>query len=155
MSYNFSAKESKDLSEDQTLVYKYSAVWLNTYPGILGRINCRKGCWQFQILVEVIEYFTASPDYLRMNHCLWRKSSRILCTFISEGRMFPTLKRLDPTTHKGEDHMISSNSFILKLAMARRMHSTCLPPGPALDQFAWTWGALATLSGSGDSKFPT
>ena len=30
--------------------------------------------------------------------------------------------------------------LFLKLAMARRMHSTCLPPGPLLDQFSWTWG---------------
>ena len=44
--------------------------------------------------------------------------------------------------------------LFFQLAMALRMHSTCLPPGPILDQFSWTWGAPGTLSGSGDSKFP-
>ena len=45
--------------------------------------------------------------------------------------------------------------FFLIMAIARRMVSTCLPPGPLLDQLSWTWGAPTVLSGSGDSKFPT
>jgi len=128
MSYNFSAKESKDLSEDQTLVYKYSAVWLNTYPGILGRINCRKGCWQFQRLVEVIEYFTTSLDCFAIRHCFWREPGGILCTFISEGKMFSMLERLDPTSHKGEDHMITSDSFVHEIGNGAKDAVDFLPP---------------------------
>ena len=45
--------------------------------------------------------------------------------------------------------------LFLNFAMAPRIHSTCLPLGHVLDQLAWTWGAPAILSGSGDSKFPT
>ena len=45
--------------------------------------------------------------------------------------------------------------FFLPMAIARRMASTCLPPGPLLDQLSWTCGAPSILSGSGDSKFPT
>ena len=30
--------------------------------------------------------------------------------------------------------------FFLIMAIARRMASTCLPPGPLLDQLSWTWG---------------
>ena len=48
----------------------------------------------------------------------------------------------------------SMTPFFLTMAIARRMASTCLPPGPLLDQFSWTWGAPAVLSGSRDSKFP-
>ena len=80
------------------------------------RIGCREECWQFQRLVEVIEYLTTSLDYFKMSHCFWRKSGRILCTFISEGRVFSVLERLDPTTHKGEDHMITSDPFVLEIA---------------------------------------
>ena len=45
--------------------------------------------------------------------------------------------------------------FFLIMAIARRMASTCLSPGPLLDQLSWTWGTPVVLSGSGDSKFPT
>ena len=45
--------------------------------------------------------------------------------------------------------------LFFKWAMAFRMQSTCSPPGPLLDQFSWTWGALEILSRRGDSKFPT
>ena len=45
--------------------------------------------------------------------------------------------------------------LFFQIAMALRMHSTCLPPGPLLDQFSWIWGTPRILSGSGDSKFPT
>ena len=88
----------------------------NSYLGLFGRIGCREECWQFQGLVKVIEYFTTSLDCFRMSHCFWQKSGRILCTFISEGRVFPVLERLDPTTHKGEDHMITSDPFVLEIS---------------------------------------
>ena len=45
--------------------------------------------------------------------------------------------------------------FFLTMVIARRMASTCLPPGPLLDQLSWTCGAPAILSRSGDSKFLT
>ena len=45
--------------------------------------------------------------------------------------------------------------FFLTMAIARRMASTCLPPGPLLDQLSSTCGAPTILSGSGDSKFST
>ena len=72
-------------------------------------------CWQFQRLVKVIEYFTTSLDCFGISHCFWREPGGILCTFISEGRMFSMLERLDPTSHKGEDHMITSDSFVLEI----------------------------------------
>ena len=81
-------RRSKTLSKSTR---QYSS---NSYPGLFGRIGCRE------------EYFTTSYDHFRISHCFWREPSGIFCTFISEGRMFPTLKRLDPTTHKGEDHLI-------------------------------------------------
>jgi len=97
------------------LIYKYSTMFLNTYPGLFGRIDCREECWQYQRLVEITEYFTTSPDCFRMSHCFWRESSGIFCTFISEGRMLPTLKWLNPTTRKGKDHMVTSNSFVFEI----------------------------------------
>ena len=45
--------------------------------------------------------------------------------------------------------------LFLIMAITRRMISTCLLPGPLLDQLSWTWGVPAILYGSGDSKFPT
>ena len=30
--------------------------------------------------------------------------------------------------------------LLFNFAMTLRMHSTCWPPGPILDQFSWTWG---------------
>ena len=152
MSYNSSTKKARIHQKIKMHIYKYLIVFFNTYPGLFRRIDCRKEWWQFQILIEIIKYFTTYFDYLRMSHCFWRESGRIFCTFISEGRMFPMLKRLDPTTHKGEDHMISSNSFVFEIGNGAKN---------ALDLFATgscTWpvcldlGALVTLSGSGDSS---
>ena len=40
--------------------------------------------------------------------------------------------------------MISSDFFFLIMAIARRMASTCLPPGPLLDQLSWTWGGTSS-----------
>ena len=34
--------------------------------------------------------------------------------------------------------------FFLVMAIARRMVSTCLPPGPLLDQLSWTWGGTSS-----------
>ena len=117
----------------------------NSYLGLFGRIGCREECWQFQGLVEVIEYFTTSSDHFRMSHCFWREPSGIFCTFISEGRMFPMLKRLDLTSHKGEDHMISSNSFVFEIGNGAKN---------ALDLFATgsrTWPVCLYLRGSSNS----
>ena len=98
------------------LIYKYSTMFLNTYPSLFGRIDCREECWKFQVLVEVVEYLATSLDCFRVSHCFWRKSGGILCTFISEGRMFPMLERLDPTSHKGEHYMITSDSFVFDIS---------------------------------------
>ena len=136
MSYNFSTKEARIRQQVKMHAYKYSIVFHNTYPGFFGRIGCLEECWQFQRLVKVIEYFTTSSDCFRVSHCIWRQSGGILRTFISEDRMLPMLERLDPTAHKGEYHVISSNSFAFQLCN----DSTCWPPGPILDQFSWTWG---------------
>ena len=35
--------------------------------------------------------------------------------------------------------------FFLTMTITRRMASTCLPPGPLLDQLSWTWGALESF----------
>ena len=107
MSYNSSAKKARIRQKIKMHDYKYLIVFLNTYSSIFRRIDCRKNCWQFQRLVEIIEYFTTSPDYFRMSHCFWRESGGIFCAFISEGRMFPMLERLNPMTHKGKDYMIT------------------------------------------------
>ena len=96
-------------------IYKYSIVFLNTYPGIFGRIGCREKCRQFQRLIKVIEYFTTPLDCLGVSHCFWRQSGGILCTFISEGRMFQMLERLDPMSDKGEDYTITSDSFVFEV----------------------------------------
>ena len=85
----------------------------NSYPGLFGWIDCRKECWQHQSVVEVVKYFAASFDYLSTRHCLWSKPGGIFYTFIYEGRVLPTLQGLDPMTHKGKDHMVASNSFVL------------------------------------------
>ena len=84
-----------------------------------------------------------------MSHCFWRESGGIFCTFISEGRMLPTLKRLIPTTHKGKDYMIASNSFVFEfcnsakntfdlLATRSCTRSACLDLGGASNPF-WKW----------------
>ena len=85
----------------------------NTYPSILGRILCPEECWKRQRLVEVVEYFAASLDYFRLSHWFWRHPSGVLRAFISKCRMLSELERLDSTTNKGVDHMISSDSFAL------------------------------------------
>ena len=83
-----------------------------TYPCILGRIVCPEERWKLQRLVKVVEYLAAPLDYLRLSHWSWRHSGRVLCAFISEGRMLPMLERLDPTAYKRNDYMITSDSFI-------------------------------------------
>jgi hypothetical protein len=40
----------------------------------------------------------------------------VLCAFISEGRMFSMLERLDPMDYKRKDYMIASNSFIFQVS---------------------------------------
>ena len=85
----------------------------NTYPCILGRILCPEERWKRQRLVEVVEYFAASLDYFRLSHWFWRHPSGGLHAFISKCRMLSKLERLDSTTNKGVDHMISSDSFAL------------------------------------------
>ena len=40
----------------------------------------------------------------------------VLCAFISEGRMFLMLERLDPTAYKRIDYMITSDSFIFQIS---------------------------------------
>ena len=54
-------------------------------------------------------------NYFRMSHHLRRESGGIFCTFISEGRMLPTLERLNPTTHKGKDDMVTNDSFVFEI----------------------------------------
>ena len=56
---------------------------------------------------------SATLDYFRLRHWIWKHPSGILFTFISKGRMLSQLERLHPTTNKWEDHMISSDSFFL------------------------------------------
>jgi hypothetical protein len=85
----------------------------NTYPCILGRILCPEEHWKLQRLVEVVEYFAAPLDYFRLSHWFWRHPSGVLYAFISKGRMLSELERLDSSTNKREDHMISSDSFVL------------------------------------------
>ena len=87
-----------------------------TYPCILGRIVCLEERWKLQRFVKVVEYFAAPLDYLRLSHWFWRHSGRVLCAFISEGRMLPMLERLDPTAYKRKDYMITSDSFIFQMS---------------------------------------
>ena len=87
-----------------------------TYPCILGRIVCLEERWKLQRLVKVVEYFAAPLDYLQLNHWFWRHSGRVLCAFISKGRMLPILERLDPTAYKRKDYMITSDSFIFQMS---------------------------------------
>ena len=155
MSYNFATNEARIRQKVTNFIYKYSTVFLSTYSGFLGRIGCPEEYWKLQGFVKVVEYFATSSDYLRLSHRFRGHSGRILCTFISEGRMFSMLERLDPTTHKGEDHMVTGNSFVFPTGNGFKN---------ALDLFATrsytrpvflNLGAPGTLSGSGDSKFPT
>ena len=83
----------------------------NTYPCILGMILCPEERSKYQRLVEVVEYFAAPLDYFRQSHWFWRHPSRVLCAFISKGRMLSELERLNSMTNKWVDHMISSDSF--------------------------------------------
>jgi len=71
MSYNFSAKKTRVHQKIKEHIYKYSTVFLNTYPGLFRRIDFRKERWEFQVLVEIVDYFTTSSDYFRMSHCFW------------------------------------------------------------------------------------
>ena len=87
---------------------------INTYPGILGRIAYPEERWKSQGLVKVVEYLAAPSYYLRMIHRFRGKSGWIFYTFISEGEMLSILQGLYSTTHKGEHHMISDNSFLLQ-----------------------------------------
>ena len=87
-----------------------------------------------------------------MSHCFWRESGGICCTFISEGRMFPML---DPTAYKGEDHMITGNSFVFSIYNGSKDALDLLATRPGTRPVLLDMGAPGTLSGSGDSKFPT
>ena len=155
MSYNSSTKKARIRQNIKMHIYKYSIVFLNTYPGLFRRIDFRKERWEFQVLVEIVDYFTTSSDYFRMSHCFWRESGGIFCTFISESRMLPTLNRLNPTTHKGKDHMITSNSFALQccngIKKAFYLAATRSSTRPARSDL----GAPGVLSRSGDSMFLT
>ena len=115
MSYNFAAKEARICQMIKNFIYKYPTIFLSTYSSLLGRIGCPEEYWKLQRFVKVIEYFATSYDYLRVSHCFGGHSGGVLCTFISESRMFSMLKRLDPTAHKGEDHMITGNSFVFPI----------------------------------------
>ena len=130
------------------LINKYSTVLLH-YPGLFGWIDCRKECWQYQGPVEIVKYFATSSDYFRMSHCFWRESGGIFGTFISEGRMLSTLKRLNSTTHKEKDYMIASNSFVFEfcnsakntfdlLATRSCTRLACLDLGGTSNPF-WKW----------------
>ena len=127
----------------------------NTYPCILGRILCPEEHWKLQRLVEVVEYFAAPFDYFRLSHWFWRHPSGVLRAFISKCRMLSELERLDSTTNKGVDHMISSDSFALDSGN-NTQNDFNLPATRSFTRPAFLFlGALATLSGSGDSKFLT
>ena len=127
----------------------------NTYPCILRRVFRPEECWKFQRLVEVVEYFAASPNYFRLSHWFWRHSGGILCAFISEGRMLSKLERLDPTAFKGKDHIITGDSFIFQMSNGFEDAINLLATRSITRPVFWTWGARGILSGSGDSKFPT
>ena len=111
----FLQKEAKYLSEDQKCYLQVLDIVFKTHTHAFSG-GFPKECWKLQRLVEVIEYFAASLDYFRLSHWFWRHSSGILCTFISEGRMFSKLERLDPTANKGKVYVITSNSFIFHMS---------------------------------------
>ena len=116
MSYNFAANEARIRQKVTNFIYKYSTVFLSTYSGFLGRIGCPEEYWKLQGFVKVVEYFATSSGYFRLSHRFRGHSGRIFCTFISEGRMFSMLERLDPTAYKRKDYMIASNSFIFQVS---------------------------------------
>ena len=155
MSYNSSIKKARIHQKVKMHIYKYSIVFLNTYPGLFRRIDCTEEWRQYQRLVEIIEYFTTSPDYFRMSHCFWRESSGIFCTFISEGRMLPTLKRLNQTANKGKYHMVTSDSFVFKICNGSKDTFDLLATRPYTRPVCLDLGAPGTLSGRRDLKFPT
>jgi len=78
-----------------------------------------------------------------------------LVPFISEGKMLPMLKRLNPTTHKGKDYMIASNSFVLEFCNGVKNTFNLFATKSCTRPACLDLGAPATLSGSGNSKFPT
>jgi len=154
MYYNSSSK-NKIHQNTRELISMHSTMLLNTYPGLLGWIDCREECWQHQWLVKIIKYFVTSSDYFRMSHSFWRESGGVFCTFISEGRMLPTLKRLNPTTHKGKDYMITSNSFVFEFCNGAKNTFDLTATRSSTRPVCLDLGAPAILSGSRDSKFPT
>ena len=78
-----------------------------------GGLTAEKSVGSFRDLSKL----SSNLQHLLMasGHCFWREPGGILCTFISEGRMFSMLERLDPMSHKGEDRMITSDSFVLEI----------------------------------------
>ena len=127
----------------------------NTYPCILGRILCPEERWKRQRLVEVVEYLAAPLDYFRLSHWFWRHPSRILYAFISKDRMLSELERLNSTTNKWVDHMISNDSSAFDNGNDTKNDFDLLATRFFTRPVFLDLGAPATLSGSGDSKFPT
>ena len=65
------------------------------------------------------------------------------------------LERLDPTSHKGEHYMITSDSFDFEVGNGVKDALDLLATRSCTRPVFLDLGALGTLSGSGDSKFPT
>ena len=65
------------------------------------------------------------------------------------------LERLDPTAYKGEDHMITGDSFIFPIRNGSEDALNLLATRSITRPVFLDLGAPGTLSGSGDSKFPT
>ena len=65
------------------------------------------------------------------------------------------LERLDPTAYKGEDNMITGNSFVFSICNGSKDALDLLATRPGTRPVLLDMGAPGTLSGSGDSKFPT
>ena len=154
--YNFSAERSKEfVRRSKMLTTSTRHGFQNTYPCILGRILCLEERWKLQRLVEVVEYIVAPLDYFRLSHWFWRHPSGVLHAFISKCRMLSELERLDSTTNKGVDYMISSDSFALDSGN-NTQNDFNLPATRSFTRPTFMdLGAPATLSGSGDSMFPT
>ena len=155
MSYNFSAKEARVYQKIKTLITSTRRCFFNTYPCIFGRILGPEEYWKLQRFVKIIEYFTTSSDYIRMCHWFWWHSGSILYPFISEGWMLSILERLNPMAHKGEDHMIPGNSFVFHFCNDSKEALDLLATRSYTCPVFLDLGAPGTLSGSGDSKFPT
>ena len=149
MFYNSSTRKSKDLSEGHRCSSTSTRQYFLTLTQVFsGGLTAEKS-------VGNIKYLATSSDYLRMSHCLWRESGGILCAFISEGRMFSMLKRLNSMTNKGKDYMITSNSFVFEFGNGAKNTFELFATRSCTQPACLDLGALATLSGSGDSKFPT